>query len=92
MFHRVPHFVGKDGRTKWRKHVGKQRIRIRRENIIKVKISGERGEAQTKTTASEIWNCFLRKRFYGKSMIVRMSLLKCVPIITITDLQIKLIF
>lgn len=64
--HRVPYFIGKDGKTKWRKHVEKQRVRTRAENIIKVKISGVKGEARHKASVLDIWHCFFTEEILLK--------------------------
>ncbi|XP_072384299.1 uncharacterized protein [Diabrotica undecimpunctata] len=32
---RVPHFIGKDGTTRWKKHIGNRQIQTRSDNLIK---------------------------------------------------------
>ncbi|KAB0803065.1 hypothetical protein PPYR_00035 [Photinus pyralis] len=54
---RIPHFLGKNGSTKWRKHCIKKTCRTRRENII-VRLPGVRKYAKNALSEEECWSLF----------------------------------
>ncbi|KAJ8951395.1 hypothetical protein NQ314_007682 [Rhamnusium bicolor] len=57
--HRVPSFIGKDGKTKWRKHnMVNKRVRTRADNLVK-HLPGTKAAVREKKSSSDIWSCFL---------------------------------
>lgn len=58
---RVPIFLGKDKKTKWRKHPGNKRVRTRAENLV-THLPGVKGVAREKKKFCDIWECFITEQ------------------------------
>lgn len=50
-----PYFMGKDGHTKWYKHMPPKNVRTRQENLV-LALPGTKPCVKDKTSAGEIWD------------------------------------
>ncbi|KAJ8937230.1 hypothetical protein NQ314_011985 [Rhamnusium bicolor] len=51
----VPHFIGKDQKTKWTKHAGPKNVRTRKENLV-MQLPGSKACVAKETDIQDIWN------------------------------------